>query len=121
MQELIKISGQQFYYSTIDKVIESCSQKENCAIIIDENYLDEFLKNGDNVIGSSINQIIIISESVNTVLSRLEGVSVFLLAAVSLEDAVKLAILGEALSKEVVCVPKEDAASVTKVLAGMEE
>jgi hypothetical protein len=121
MQELIKISGQQFYYSTIDKVIESCSQKENCAIIIDENYLDEFLENGSDVVGSNINQIIIISESVNTVLSQLEGVSVFLLAAVSLEDAVKLAVLGEALSSEVVCVSKEDAASVMKVLAAMEE
>ena len=119
MQELINISGQQFYYSTIDKVIESCSQKENCAIIIDENYLDEFLKNGNDVIGSNINQIIIISESVNTVLSRLEGVSVFLLAAVSLKDAVKLAVLGEALSKVVVCVPKESANAVTDILKGV--
>ena len=121
MKELVKISGQQFYYSTIDKVIESCSQKESCAIILDENYLDEFLENGGDIIGSSINQIIIISESVNAVLSHLEGVSVFLLAAVSLEDAVKLAVLGEALSNEVVCVSKEDAASVMKVLAAMEE
>ena len=119
MRELINISGQKFYYSTIDQVIESCSQKENCAIIIDGNYLDQFLKNGDDVIGSNINQIIVISESVNTVLSRLEGVSVFLLAAVSLKDAVRLAVLGEALSKVVVCVPKEEASSVTEVLAAM--
>ena len=119
MQELINISGQKFYYSTIDQVIESCSQKENCAIIIDENYLDQFLKNGDDVIGSNINQIIIISESVNTVLSRLEGVSVFLLAAVSLKDAVKLAVLGEALSKDVVCISKEDKNTVIEVLVGI--
>ena len=121
MQELINISDQLFYYSTIDKVIESCSQKENCAIIIDENYLNEFLVNGNDVIGSNINQIIIISECVNTVLSRLEGVSVLLLAAVSLKDAVKLAVLGEALSKVVVCVPKGDANSVAEALAGMGE
>jgi len=117
MQELINISGQQFYYSTIDKVIESCSQKENCAIVIDENYLDQFLEEGNNVIGSNINKIIIISESVNTVLSQLEGVSVLLLAAVSLKDAVKLAVLGEALSKVVVCVSKEGANAVADVLS----
>ncbi len=115
MQKLIKISDQQFYYSTIDQVIESCSQEEDCAIIIDENYLDQFLENGGDVIGTNINQVIIISESVNTALSKLEGVGVFLLAAVSLEDAVRLAVLGEALSKEVVCVSKEESA-VTKIL-----
>ncbi len=116
MQELIKISDQQFYYSTIDQVIESCSQKENCAIIIDEYYLDEFLKNGGDVIGSNINQIIIISECVRNLLSNLKGVSVLLLSAVSLEDALKLAVLAEALSKDVVCVPKEDEAAVSKHL-----
>lgn len=119
MNELIKIADQQFYYSTIDKGFESFSQKENCAIIIDENYFVEFLKNADDFIGSNINQLIIISESVHAVLDQLEGVNVLLVAAVSFEDAVRLAILGEALSKEVVCVPKEDIAFVTKVLSNM--
>ncbi len=119
MQELINISGQKFYYSTIDQVIESYPQKEDCAIIIDENYLDQFLKKGNDAIGSNIKQIIIISESVNTVLSRLEGVCVFLLAAVSIEDAVRLAVLGESLSKEVVCVLKDDVSSVAEILLRM--
>tara|TARA_B100000809_G_scaffold60199_1_gene56735 strand:- start:6856 stop:7224 length:369 start_codon:yes stop_codon:yes gene_type:complete len=117
MLNLLDISGQKFYYSTIEEVIESCSQNENCAIIIDENYLEEFLVNGNDIIGPNINQIIIISDSVNTVLSKLEGVSVLLLAAVSLKDAVRLAILGEALSSVVVCVPKEDKESVIKILS----
>lgn len=119
MQELINISGQQFYYSTIDQVIESCSQKENCAIVIDENYLDEFVQNKNDIVGDCVNQIIVISENVNTVLSLLEGVSVLLLAAVSLEEAARLAVLGEALSKEVVCVSKEDKTTVNEVLVGI--
>ncbi len=45
----------------------------------------------------------------------------FLLAAVSLKDAVKLAVLGEALSREVVCVPKGDANDVSEILAKMAE
>ena len=119
MQELINISGQQFYYSTIDQVIDSCSQKENCAIVIDENYLDEFVQNKNDIVGDSINQIIVISDNVNTVLSRLEGVSVLLLAAVSLEEAARLAVLGEALSKDVVCISKEDKNTVIEVLVGI--
>ncbi|MFB0924650.1 MAG: hypothetical protein QMB65_05120 [Vicingaceae bacterium] len=121
MLDLLDISGQKFYYSTIEEVIESCSQKENCAIIIDENYLEEFLANGNDIIGPNINQIIIISDSVNTVLSKLEGVSVLLLAAVSLKDAVRLAIFGLALSGVVVCVPKEDKDSVLKILSEVAE
>lgn len=73
------------------------------------------------MIGFNINQlIIIISDSVNTVLAQLEGVSVFLLAAVSLKDTVRLAILGEDFSKEVICVPKEDAVAVMEVLSEIE-
>lgn len=117
MQELINISGQQFYYSSIEQVIESCSQKENCAIIIDEGYLDQFFENGNDLIGSNINKIIIIGESVNTLLSQLEGVSVLLLAAAGLKDALKIALLGEALSKVVFCVSKEGANAVAQTLS----
>ena len=121
MQELINISGQQFYYSKVEEGFDSCSQKENCAIIIDENSLETLVKNGDNIIRSNVNQLIIISKSVNAVLSEMEGVSVLLLAAVSLKDAVKLAVLGSALSQNVVvCVQGEDARVVVEVLTEME-
>lgn len=116
MQKLINISDQNFYYATIDQVIESSSQKENYTVIIDENYLDQFLKNGNDVLGYNINQVIVISESVNTILSRLEGVGVFLLSAVSLKDALRLAVLGKALSKDVICVSRGDESAVINIV-----
>ncbi len=116
MKELINISGQQFYYSTVDQVIERCSQLERCAIIIDESHLDEFLTKGGNIIGECVDQIIIISENVDTALSQLKGVSVLLIAAGSFEEAVRVAILGTALSKEVICIPKEDEKTVGDII-----
>ena len=116
MKELINISGQQFYYSTIDQVIERCSDKEGCAIIIDESHLNDFLNKGDKIIGECVNQIIIISENVNTAITKLEGVAVLLIAANSFEEAVRVAILGEALSKEVICIPKEDESTVGQII-----
>lgn len=63
-----------------------------------------------------VDQIIIISEDVNTALSRLEGVSVLLIAVGSFEEAVRIAIFGAALSKEVVCIPKEDEKTVGDII-----
>lgn len=116
MKELINISGQQFYYSTVDQVIERCSLEGRCAIIIDESHLNDLLTKGGNIIGGCVDQIIIISENVNTVLSQLEGVSVLLIAVGSFEEAVRVAILGTSLSKEVICISKEDEKTVEKLL-----
>lgn len=116
MKELINISGQQFYSSSVDQVIERCSDKENCAIIIDESHLDEFLSKGENIIGKCVNQIIIISENVNAALSKLEGVVVLLIAVNSFEEAVRVTILGEKLSKEVICILKEDENKIGEII-----
>jgi hypothetical protein len=116
MKELINISGQQFYYSTINQVIERCSLKEKCAIIIDESHLDEFLTKRENIIEECVDQLIIISENVDTALTQLEGVSVLLIAVGSFEEAVRVAILGTALSKEVICIPKEDENTVGEII-----
>lgn len=116
MKKLINISDQQFYSTKIYQIVESCSQKENCAIIIDENYLEEFVKVGGEIIGNQVNQIIIISETLNAAFSLLEGVSVFIVAANNLEEAVCIAILGEALSKEIICVQIEDEQKVMEIM-----
>ena len=116
MKELINISGQQFYHSTIEQVNESCSQKENCAIIIDESYLDQLIENGRDIIGSSVNQLIIISEKVNEALLQIEGIGVFLVSAIDTKDALKLAVMSEPLSKEMICVLKEDEKTIIEMM-----
>ena len=116
MKELINISGQQFYYSIIDQVIERCSQKENCAIIIDENCLDEFMDNAKELVGISVNQLIINSKNLNKALVQLEGANVLLTSVGSLEEAVKISICGIELSKHVVCISEKSESEVGIVL-----
>ena len=118
MKELINISGQQFYYSTLGELVGRWSQKEKCAIIIDESYLEEFLNNEGNILDES-GQIIIISENVDSALAQLEGTNILLIAVGSFEEAVKIAISGSALSKKVICLSKEDEKTVGKILDGL--
>lgn len=120
MKELINISGQQFYHSAIDQLIERCSQNEKCAIIIDEDHLDELLKKAIDIIGKNVNQIIIISDTINKALEPLIDKDVLLLATNSFEHGTRLAMLGSALSKTVICVLDEDTEKLKEIIKGVE-
>ncbi|MGB0882146.1 MAG: hypothetical protein ACPGSO_04275 [Vicingaceae bacterium] len=119
MQKLVKILDQQFYYSVIENIHTLCSQKEISTIIIDDIYFDELLEKSKNSIGSNINQIIIISENINQIISKLVGLDVLLLAAQDLEEAINLAVLGEPLSNSVACFVKESEEVVSAILTEM--
>ena len=116
MKEWVNISGQKFYYSTIEQLKDRCAQKEKCAIIIDDNHLEEFLTSGDSIIGRCVDQIIIISENVDTALIQLKDENLLLLSASSFEEAVRFAILGEKFFHDVICIPKEDENSAIKII-----
>jgi hypothetical protein len=88
MQELSNISAPQFYYSKLEEVIESCSHKENCVII--KNDLLTFGNKRIPIVALYESQIIGIRKSVNKVHAKLEVASVLLLAAASLNRAVKI-------------------------------
>jgi hypothetical protein len=116
VKELINIGGQQFYYSTVEQVIDRCAKKEACAIIIDKIHLNELLTKGESIIGECVNQIIIISDDVNDAFTKLEGIGVLLIAAENFEEATRLAILGSAMSNAVICIPKEDEKTVGNII-----
>jgi hypothetical protein len=116
MEELINIDGQQFYYSTIDQVVERCSKKEKCAIIIDESHLDDLLSKGMDIIGECVDQIIIISENVNLALEQLKDKDVLLLSAKNLKQAIQYAILSTELNNEVICIPKEGKDETSEII-----
>ncbi len=119
MKMIGDISGRHFYYSSIDKLIDRCSQIEKCAIIIDEAYLEEFLTNGISLIGGCVDQIIIIGGDVNTALFRFKDKNLFLLAADNFKDAIRYVISGVGLFHEVICVPKEDEATAIEIITNM--
>lgn len=119
MKELINITGQKFYYTSINQLIERCPQQEECALIIDSNQFDEFISKGMNTIGACVNQLIIISGNMNTSLSQLIGKDLLLMAADNFEEAAKFAIFGEALSKNVMCAVGHDEKSLKTILEGI--
>jgi hypothetical protein len=116
MNKLINILGQQFYTANIDQIIEQCSQKEKCALVIDENYLVEFLSRSEEIVGKSVNQIIVISENLNTVFPLFEDEKVLLISAINIKEAMKVAVFGAELSNDVVCVSDQDASELKSVL-----
>lgn len=116
MNELINILDQQFYTANIDQVIEHCSQKEKCALVIDENYLVEFLSRSEGIVGESVNQIIVISENLNAVFPLFEDEKVLLISAINVEEAMKIAVFGAELSNDAVCVSDQDASELKSAL-----
>ena len=116
MKELINIAEQKFYYTSIDHLIEQCSQYEECALIIDNNQFDDLLSKGEEIIGACVNQLIIISGNMNTSITQLIGKDVLLMAADNFEQAVKFTIFGEALSKNIMCVVDQDENSLKSIL-----
>jgi hypothetical protein len=116
MKELNNISGQRFYYSTIEQLKERCSQKEKCTIIIDEEHLKELLIPGMDIIGKCVDQIIIISENVDTALAQLKDENLLLLSADNFESAVRFAILGSGFLHDVICILEEDEKSASEIL-----
>ena len=116
MEGLINIGGQQFYYSTIDQVVDKCSRLESCAIIVDEIHLDELLAKGEPIIGKCVNQIIIISQNVNKALKKLENKNLLLLAACNLKEAIRIGVLGEGMFKDIICIPKQEESELKSIV-----
>ena len=116
MDMLIDISEQQFYSAKIDHLVEKCSQKERCAIIIDEKELEEFISKSKAIVGKSVNQIIVISENLNTVHPLFEGEKVLLISALNYEEAVKIAISGVELSQQVICIADKEDSVLKRVI-----
>lgn len=103
MESLITIKEQQFYSADVTEILEFSSSNK-CAIIIDENHLTELLATNANYSKSQISQIIIISDTLNTVLPNFIGKNVFIIAAIGVEQAIGMAFQSEDLNDKVVCI-----------------
>jgi hypothetical protein len=116
MEELINLSGQKFYYSNVEVLIQKCVQFDKCAVIIDEHNLVELLDKGMDLIGDKIDQIFIIGENLNNALIQLQDKEVLLISANNLRKAISYAMLNVEITKEIVCVPKENKTDVGKII-----
>ena len=115
MEKLIKIAGQQFYYSTIEEVVGQENQIKKCAIILDEPDLGTLLGK-TSVINTGANQLIIIGDSLNTSFESLKDENVLLLSASNFEEAIRLAILSVELNSNIVCTSKGNKEKVEGVI-----
>jgi len=102
MEKIIKLSGQQFHFSRKEKLIENCASINNCAIIIDEDNLNNLIENGDKYIGSSVKEIIVITNNLNPYFEKLISKNILLIKAKSLNDAINLAINSKSFISDVI-------------------
>jgi hypothetical protein len=103
----VKIGSQQFHYSTINQVVGKCAQLEGCAVIVDACFLNGLILENELVFEKYVRELIVIGDSVNSVLSSLKNKELLLVAASDLKEAIQIAILAEDLSKQFVCISKE--------------
>jgi|GEM_PF-2070117 len=115
MEKLIKIAGQQFYYSSIKDVVGQSTQIQKCAIILDESDLDTLISNL-SITSDGINELIIIGDSLNIPIESLKDKDVLLLSATNFEEAIRLAILSTELNNNIVCSSKGSKNKVGEVM-----
>jgi|TARA_B110000459_G_scaffold128921_1_gene141176 hypothetical protein len=57
MNGLINIFDCQIYVYTIDQTIEQCSQKDRCDLVVDENYIDEFIAQSKRIVVKLLSEV----------------------------------------------------------------
>ena len=102
MEKLIKIAGQQFYYSSIKDIVDQGVQNQKCAIILNGADLDVLLESPP-VFKNGVNQLIIIEKNLNSSITKLQGEDILLLAADNFDEAIRLAILSVELNNNIIC------------------
>ena len=115
MEKLIKIAGQQFYYSTIKDVVKQGTQVKRCAIILDEADLNPLLENL-SILKSGVNQLIIIGKSLSTLYQKLKDEEMLLLSANSFDEAIRFAILSVELNENIICTSKGSKNKVEEIM-----
>lgn len=107
MEPVITIKDQHFYYVGISELI-TFSNDNKCAVIIDEDQVQHLLDANPVIDGKHINQIIVISENLQSALSKLSGFCVFSMLAVDLDEAVRFSIFSADINQHVCCVTNVD-------------
>lgn len=115
MKELIHIHNIQFYHGNIQELIDYSSVNK-CALIIDEKNIRELINVGVDKVPDHVNQIIIISETLNLFMPKLVSVNAFIIAADNFQQAVRFCILSEDLNQDVICVVEEDMTESKKMV-----
>ncbi|MEJ6736790.1 MAG: hypothetical protein QNK84_07110 [Flavobacteriales bacterium] len=54
---MINIFDCQIYVYTIDQTIEQCSQKDRCDLVVDENYIDEFIAQSKRIVVKLLSEV----------------------------------------------------------------
>lgn len=120
MEALITINNQQFYYAEIPELVDFSSSNK-CAVIIDENKLEELLKSAVKIGSNHVNQIIVITDNLNAAYSNIKNSNVFIISAHSLEQAVQFAVFSAELSQKICCISKIETSNLKEVIESVME
>lgn len=118
MELILNINDQQFYRAEVPDLVDYSSVNK-CAVIIDEDNLQELLSTDIKFTVNNISQVIIISDSLNTFLPDFIGKEVFLISAIETKQAIEIAFLSKDLNKNVVCVLNLEMDELKKIIASV--
>jgi hypothetical protein len=104
MEILINTPGQTFYYSSIEELLTYCDEKDNCAVIIFQADVNDFIEKLNDKINSCITQLIVIADNVDDVIAQASDKNLLVISAINIKDAIQIALNSSAMCKEVICV-----------------
>jgi len=104
MEVLINTPGQTFYYSSIEELLNYCEENNNCAVIIFQADVNDFIEKLNDKINQCISQLIVIAENVNDVIAKASDKNLLVISAINTKDAIQIALNSSAMCKDVICV-----------------
>ena len=72
MEKLIDTSGQSFYFTTIESLVNNSEGKKKCVVILAGEDLPIFYEKAFQLLGDCINQVIVIDENVNNLYQKIK-------------------------------------------------
>ena len=108
MEKLIDTSGQSFYFTTIESLVNNSEGKKKCVVILAGEDLPIFYEKAFQLLGDCINQVIVIDENVNNLYQKIKDLSnVLIISASCIKDATRIALNSASLSKNVIYISSE--------------
>jgi len=108
MEILINTPGQTFYYSSIEELLTYCEDKHNCAVIVYQSDVNDFIDKIKNTLKNCINQIIVIAENIDDVVEQIKECDALVISAIDIKDAIQIALNSSSMCKEVICVSQSE-------------
>ena len=105
MEKLIDIREQAFFYSTIERFVESCDDMNKCAVILSKSDVVKFCNTATNFLGKNVNLVVVVGSDVNELFDRIKKYNnVMTIAATDVKNATRIVLNSSQLIKNIIFI-----------------